>query len=56
LKAKVLFTQFERKQEVVNDIMKYMLPHENHIVNEEWESLPELTNKNGKVCEGSCKA
>ena len=36
--------------------MSLLHPHEEHMKNDAWMSLPELTNSEGKECRDSCKA
>jgi len=34
--------------------MRFLVPHQKHIMTDVWEGLPELTNSHGKVCNDSC--
>ena len=56
LKAKIAFMDYPDKAEATRDIMNLLLPHQKHMVENEWESLPELTNSHGKECKDSCTA
>ena len=39
---------------LVNQVQGWMLPHKLHIVKDSFAGLPELTNKGGEHCHGSC--
>ena len=54
LNAKVMFNELKIKDEVVRDVCEKMLPCMKYIENDVWGGLPELTNKNGAFCSGSC--
>ena len=51
LKAKILFGKNDQ-----NEILRFLLPHQRHIMSDRWRSLPELTNSGGKFCADSCNA
>lgn len=54
LKAKMLFEDYSSKDQLREDIMKWLLPHQKHLLTDPWEGLPELTNSHGKPCPDSC--
>lgn len=55
LKAKMTFEMFSYRDELRDEIMSFLVPHQRHIISESrWEGLPELTNSHGKECKDSC--
>ena len=40
--------------EIFSDLCKRLIPFETYIQKDKWSGLPELTNKDGSYCEGSC--
>ena len=44
----------ELNENIFDDICKRLIPYEKYILNDAWSGLPELTNKDGKLCPGSC--
>ena len=39
---------------IFSDLCKRLIPFEKYIQKDKWSGLPELTNKDGSFCEGSC--
>jgi len=56
LQAKLKFFNYASGEEAEQDIMKHLLPHQEHLKTDPWKSLPELTNAGGKFCPDSCPA
>lgn len=57
LRSKLAFEGFERKVDAEFAILNRLLPHQKHITkDDQWHSLPELTNADGKMCHHSCPA
>jgi glycogen debranching enzyme len=56
LQAKLKFFDYKSVDEAKNNILKHLLPHQDHMQQDPWRSLPELTNSNGKFCVDSCRA
>lgn len=54
LKAQLIFKEYGTSEEAINDTMKWLIPHKEHILKDRWQGLPELTNSHGKVCNDSC--
>lgn len=55
LKAKINFNSKLNKEGLKEEIMRFLLPHQKHIIEDSrWEGLPELTNSHGKECQDSC--
>ena len=52
LMSKINFN--ELNENIFDDICKRLIPYEKYILNDPWSGLPELTNKDGKLCPGSC--
>ena len=52
LMSKINFN--ELNENIFDDICKRLIPYEKYILNDSWSGLPELTNKDGKLCPGSC--
>ena len=52
LMSKINFN--ELNENIFDDICKRLIPFEKYILNDPWSGLPELTNKDGKLCPGSC--
>ena len=52
LMSKINFN--ELNENIFDDICKRLIPYEKYILNDAWSGLPELTNKDGKLCPGSC--
>ena len=52
LMSKIKFHNNE--EEIFNDLCKRLVPFEVYIRKDKWSGLPELTNKEGSFCEGSC--
>jgi glycogen debranching enzyme len=52
LMSKINFN--ELNENIFDDICKRLIPYEKYILNDSWSGLPELTNKEGKFCPGSC--
>ncbi|KAJ1607173.1 glycogen debranching enzyme Gdb1p [Cryptosporidium canis] len=40
----------------ISETMKHLINHRNHLISDQWGSLPELTNDNGTLCKDSCFA
>ena len=40
--------------DIFSDLCKRLIPFEKYIQTDKWSGLPELTNKDGSFCEGSC--
>ena len=40
--------------EIFSDLCRRLIPFEKYIQKDKWSGLPELTNKDGSFCEGSC--
>ena len=45
---------FNNEEEIFSDLCKKLIPFEMYIQKDKWSGLPELTNKDGSYCEGSC--
>jgi glycogen debranching enzyme len=54
LKAQLIFNDYKDKEEAIEDTMKWLVPHKEHILKDRWQGLPELTNSHGSHCPGSC--
>ena len=54
LHSKILFNNYKDKKELIDTICKKVLPCEKYIEEDDWCGLPELTNKDGALCPGSC--
>ena len=54
LMAKMIFNEYNSKEELLIDISKKLVPFEKYIKDDVWSGLPELTNKDGSYCEGGC--
>ena len=52
LMSKINFNDL--KENIFEDICQRLIPFEKYIINDSWSGLPELTNKDGKFCPGSC--
>jgi len=52
LKAKLIFSTNQR--ETSSEIQGILSKHFEHIKTSVWKGLPELTNKDGAFCAGSC--
>ena len=52
LMSKMIFN--DNEDEVFNDLCKRLIPFETYILKDKWSGLPELTNKDGAFCQGSC--
>lgn len=52
LRAKLIFSS--NKQETSSEIQSILSKHYEHIKSSVWKGLPELTNKDGAFCAGSC--
>ena len=52
LMSKIKFSNNE--EELFRDLFKRLIPFELYIQQDKWSGLPELTNKDGSYCEGSC--
>ena len=52
LMSKMIFNDNEDK--VFIDLCKRIIPFETYILKDKWSGLPELTNKDGAFCGGSC--
>jgi glycogen debranching enzyme len=52
LMSKMIFN--DNKDEVFIDLCKRLIPFETYILKDKWSGLPELTNKDGAFCQGSC--
>jgi len=52
LKAKLIFSTSQR--ETSSEIQGILSKHFEHIKTSVWKGLPELTNKDGAFCAGSC--
>ena len=52
LMSKMIFN--DNNDEVFIDLCKRIIPFEIYILNDKWSGLPELTNKDGAFCQGSC--
>ena len=52
LMSKINFNDL--KENIFDDICQRLIPYEKYIKNDAWSGLPELTNKDGKFCPGSC--
>ena len=52
LMSKINFNDL--KENIFDDICQRLIPFEKYILNDSWSGLPELTNKDGKFCPGSC--
>jgi glycogen debranching enzyme len=50
----LIFKDYETYEEARNDTLQWLSPHKEHIQNNKWEGLPELTNSHGKECLHSC--
>lgn len=44
----------DQAAKLVSKVQGWMLPHKLHIANDSFAGLPELTNKDGAHCHGSC--
>ena len=45
---------YDLKENIYSIICKKLIPFQTYIKNDKWSGLPELTNKNGSLCPGSC--
>lgn len=52
LRAKLIFSA--NKQETLSEIQSILSKHYKHLKSSVWRGLPELTNKDGAFCDGSC--
>lgn len=52
LRAKLIFSS--NNQETSSQIQHILSKHYEHIKTSDWRGLPELTNKDGAFCAGSC--
>ncbi|XP_050533845.1 glycogen debranching enzyme isoform X3 [Daktulosphaira vitifoliae] len=52
LRAKLIFAI--KKQVAVSEVLSILAKHYEHIRTSSWRGLPELTNKDGAFCSGSC--
>ena len=50
--SKMIFN--DEGEEIFIHLCKRLIPFENYILKDKWSGLPELTNKDGAFCEGSC--
>ena len=50
--SKILFNDNEEK--IYSELCKRLIPFELYIQKDKWSGLPELTNKDGAFCAGSC--
>ena len=44
----------DNNEEIFMDLCKRLIPFEIYIQKDKWSGLPELTNKDGAYCQGSC--
>eukprot|EP01123_Difflugia_compressa_P006646 TRINITY_DN1895_c0_g1_i1.p1 TRINITY_DN1895_c0_g1~~TRINITY_DN1895_c0_g1_i1.p1 ORF type:complete len:353 (+),score=58.09 TRINITY_DN1895_c0_g1_i1:132-1061(+) len=54
LRAKIIFDVQSDVIKVRNNIHQLLHHHKNHIQEDKWQGLPELTNENGKTCYFGC--
>ena len=54
LMSKMIFNEYNSKEELLIDISKKLVPFERYIKDDIWSGLPELTNKDGYYCESGC--
>jgi len=56
LKSVLIFGDFNSKDHARQEVMKWLLPHKQHILSFEnkYQGLPELTNSHGSVCTDGC--
>ena len=54
LHSKILFNNCKSKKDLIHTICRKILPCEKYIEEDDWSGLPELTNKDGALCNGSC--
>ena len=52
LMSKINFNDLN--ENIFNIICQKLIPYQKYILNDSWSGLPELTNKDGKLCPGSC--
>lgn len=52
LKAKLIFSHYESKDQATEDIFTYLQPHKTHLLSysNKYEGLPDLTNAHGNLC------
>uniref|UniRef100_A0A8D8RVX4 Glycogen debranching enzyme n=1 Tax=Cacopsylla melanoneura TaxID=428564 RepID=A0A8D8RVX4_9HEMI len=55
LRARLQFTSPATRSATIADIRSYLARHFVHLTTSPWRGLPELTNKEGKECPGSCQ-
>lgn len=52
LRAKLMFST--NKLDTSSEIQRILSRHYGHLKSSDWRGLPELTNKDGAFCDGSC--